>query len=164
MIQREIHSSYFEYKSLEELTDTDKTLVEKAMEACKNAYAPYSGFSVGAALALSNNVIIEGSNQENAAYPSGLCAERVALFAAGSSYPDIPVASLAIAAFSNGSFTNTPVKPCGSCLQVLAETEQRYNTEVKVILYGRQNIFVLEGVKNLLPMAFIKTEFFVKRG
>ncbi|HYX08852.1 MAG TPA: cytidine deaminase [Bacteroidales bacterium] len=164
MIQRDIYSSYYEYNSLDELPENDKTLVQKAMKACKNAYAPYSGFSVGAALELSNNVIIEGSNQENSAYPSGLCAERVALFAAGSSYPEIPATSLAIAAFSNGSYTSTPVKPCGSCLQVLAETEQRYNTEVRVILYGEQSIYLLEGVKNLLPMAFIKSEFFVKRG
>jgi cytidine deaminase len=120
------------------------------------AYAPYSGFHVGAAVLLGNGLIVSGNNQENSAYPSGLCAERVALFYANANYPDSEVKTIAISAAKNGVLVNEPVKPCGSCRQALAETEVRFGTPIRIILDGQDSILVLNGVESLLPLSFSK--------
>jgi cytidine deaminase len=131
----------------DELTSLQQQLIDKAKEQVQNAYAPYSGFYVGAALELENGEIITANNQENSAYPSGLCAERVAVFYANAQYPDIPVKTLAIAAFTNGEFLKMPVTPCGACRQVLLETELRYETNITILLYGSQESYVISCVK-----------------
>ena len=143
--------------SFDELDNTQKKLIEKAKEQVRKAYAPYSGFHVGAAVELENGEIFAGSNQENSAYPSGLCAERVAMFYANAQFPTIPVKAIAIAAFTNGEFLQTPVTPCGSCRQVLLETEMRFEQNISVLLYGTKKIYQIENVKQLLPLCFEKS-------
>ena len=110
------------------------------MEATARSYAPYSHFSVGAAALLNNGTIVTGTNQENAAYPSGLCAERTTLFYANSQYPDPPVNTLAIAARTEKDFIETPIPPCGAC-QVILETEKRYGQPIRILLYGKECIY-----------------------
>jgi cytidine deaminase len=127
-----------QYDSIEELEVSDRILVEKAVEAAKKAYAPYSKFNVGAALRLINDEIITGNNQENAAYPSGLCAERVALFYANAQFPKTPVTSMAITAFHDGDQVKEAVYPCGSCRQVILEDEIRFDNDVRMILAGKE--------------------------
>ena len=142
----------------EELSQADQHLIEQAIEATNRSYAPYSKFSVGACLLLNNGVEVIGCNQENAAYPVGLCAERSAIFAAGAQYPDVPVRMIAIAARTpDGELQDEPVSPCGSCRQVLIETETRFSQEVRILLYGRNRIYVIDGIKQLMPLSF--TEF-----
>lgn len=143
-----------EFASLSELPESDQRIVLAAREASKRAYAPYSGFNVGAAVLLENNEIITGNNQENAASPTGLCAERVALFYANATYPDSAVISVAVTAGKPDGLVYEPVKPCGSCRQALIETEIRYKKSVRIILDGKQKIQVFDGVDNLLPFAF----------
>ncbi|MGL5273629.1 MAG: cytidine deaminase [Phocaeicola sp.] len=138
----------------EELTAEEQALIDAAKEATKRSYAPYSLFSVGAAALLQNGVVVTGSNQENAAYPSGTCAERTTLFYANSQYPDQGVKTLAVAAYTAGDFLETPIPPCGSCRQVLLETEKRYGTPMRVLLYSKNEIYVLQGVGSLLPLSF----------
>ncbi|MDH6308356.1 cytidine deaminase [Dysgonomonas sp. PFB1-18] len=140
----------------EEGTESIKKLIDKAKTATQNAYAPYSGFHVGAAALLANGEIATGNNQENAAYPSGLCAERVTLFAANSQHPDVAVEAIAIAAFHDGEFTDTPCCPCGGCRQVIVEVENRFDRPIKVIMYGKSKIYEVESVKDLLPLSFGK--------
>ena len=139
-----------------ELTEIQKKLVEQAKEACLRAYAPYSQFNVGAAALLDNGEIVAGSNQENAAYPSGTCAERTTLFYANSQYPDQPVMTLAIAARSESGYLESPITPCCACRQVLLETEQRYQQPMRILLYSLNDIYVIEGTKDLLPLSFGK--------
>lgn len=142
----------------EELSQAEQHLIEQAIEATNRSYAPYSKFSVGACLLLNNGVEVIGCNQENAAYPVGLCAERSAIFAAGAQYPDVPVRMIAIAARTpEGELQEEPVSPCGSCRQVLIETETRFGQEVRILLYGRNRIYVIDGIKQLMPLSF--TEF-----
>lgn len=144
--------------SMEELTDAEKHLIELAIEATGRSYAPYSHFRVGAAVRLANGVEILGCNQENAAYPSGLCAERTALFAAGAQYPEEPVEMLAIAARgTDGELTDEPTGPCGSCRQVIIESETRSRGKIKILLYGRRCVYVINGIGQLMPLSF--TEF-----
>ena len=138
----------------EELTDSDKRLIEAAKEATKRSYAPYSHFNVGAAAMLDDGTIVTGSNQENAAYPSGLCAERTTLFHAGSEYPDKAVNTLAIAASNSEGFTEQPVTPCGACRQVMLEAEQRYLRPIRMLMYGTACIYETRGTKDLLPLSF----------
>lgn len=141
---------------LAELPDEELPLMEAALKATEQSYAPYSKFHVGAAALLENGTIVTGSNQENAAYPSGLCAERVTLFHAGHSYPDVPVVAIAIAAATNGRQVES-ISPCGACRQVLLETEQRYGKPVKVLLCGTKEVIVAESAESLLPLCFGKT-------
>ena len=143
-----------EYTRPDELAEKQQKLVERAMHAAKNAYAPYSGFHVGAAALLSNGEIVVGNNQENSAYPSGLCAERVAVFYAGARYPGIPVIAIAIAAMRDGFFQEEPVAPCGACRQVLFEKESQGKAPMEVILYGNKKIQVINQVTDLLPLPF----------
>ena len=137
-----------------ELQSEEKKLIDFAKDACAHAYAPYSQFQVGAAVLLANGEIVAGSNQENVAFPSGLCAERTALFYANSQYPDQEVKSLAVAAYTQGDFLDRPISPCGACRQVILETEIRFQNPVRIYLYGKSEIYVIEGIKDLLPLAF----------
>ena len=139
----------------EELNHDDRELMDAACEATKRSYAPYSHFSVGAAARLADQTIVTGSNQENAAYPSGLCAERTTLFYANSQHPQQAVKALAIAArTSEGHWTETPISPCGACRQVMTETENRFGKPMKVLLCSAQEVFVIESAKDLLPVSF----------
>ena len=139
----------------EELSSCDRILVDAARGATARSYAPYSGFSVGAAVRLSNGEIVTGNNQENAAYPSGLCAERTTLFWANAQYPDAAVETLAIAARNANGELPVPISPCGACRQVILEVEKRHNRPMRIILYGARESFIIEeGVKALLPLCF----------
>ncbi len=157
MTEKQIVTKVYEYNSINKLDEKDKILIEKAKEITKNSYAPYSHFNVGAAVLLENGKIITGTNQENAAYPSGLCAERVALFYANSEYPDIAVKSIAITAKTNTDFVENPIPPCGSCRQVLLETETRFKIPIKIILAGSKKIQIIKNAKSLLPINFDDT-------
>jgi cytidine deaminase len=154
MKEVKIVTTYTEYNSEQELSQEDQTLVLRSKESVKDAYAPYSKFHVGAAVLLENGQIITGTNQENAAYPSGLCAERVAIFYANSIYPNIPVKAIAVTAFTGGDYTQKPVPPCGSCRQVISETETRFDKPIKIILAGKSKIILIENSKVLLPLQF----------
>jgi cytidine deaminase len=155
MNQVDITITYHEYNSPEELDSGDRDLLAEARNAMKSAYAPYSTYHVGAAVMLGNGKIVTGNNQENAAYPSGLCAERVALFYASSQYPEVPVKSIAIAAKAKYYDIGAPVTPCGSCRQVMAETESRHHNHLRLIMSGDNGkIIVVEGVENILPLMF----------
>lgn len=139
----------------EELPEADRALVEAAREATRRSYAPYSHFSVGAAARLEDGTVVTGSNQENAAYPSGLCAERTTLFYAGAHHPELAVECLAIAARNaQGAFTDLPVTPCGACRQVMLETEQRFGRPMTLLMSGTEEIYRINGVQHLLPFAF----------
>lgn len=139
----------------EELCESDRTLVDLAKEATFSSYAPYSKFSVGAALRLENGDVVKGCNNENAAYPVTLCAERTAIFSAQAQYPNVPIVELAVAARNvKGEFVVKPVSPCGSCRQVIAEQEYRYKRNVRVMMVGEEGILVAESVKDLLPLGF----------
>lgn len=142
----------------DELSKKERELVKKAIDATERSYAPYSRFSVGAALMLRNGAVITGCNQENAAFPAGICAERAAIYSAGAQYPNEPVMMLAIAARNaQGELQQEPVPPCGICRQVLLETETRFNQPVRLLLYGQSHIYIVDGVKELMPLSF--TEF-----
>jgi cytidine deaminase len=156
MKTREIKIIVHEFENRGELPEDDQKLLTEAREITALAYAPYSGFHVGAAVLLSNGMIIKGNNQENAAYPSGLCAERVALFYANANYPDSAVKAIAISAAKNGVLVSQAVKPCGSCRQALAETEVRFDAPIRIILDGQDSIIVLQGMESLLPLSFSK--------
>lgn len=140
---------------LEELSPVLRELVETAKAKTQDAYCPYSHYHVGAAALLSDGQVITGSNQENAAYPSGLCAERTTLFAANANNPHTPVEALAIACYTNGHFTKDAASPCGACRQVMLETEHRFEKDMKVILYGEDNCYVFERAADLLPLNFV---------
>ena len=147
---------YEVYDSMEELPQTDADLMRRAHEAARNAYAPYSKFKVGAAARLANGAVVTGNNIENAAYPSGLCAERVALFAAQAQYPDVPVEAIAITANSETTEVSEPIPPCGSCRQVMVETEQRHKHPMRIICQGQTGpVFVFDGVETLMPFIFL---------
>lgn len=154
MKQRAYTIRIAEYEGLEDLPARSE-LVTMAKEAAGRAYAPYSRYQVGAAVLLENGQIYTGNNQENAAYPSGLCAERVAIFYAGAQHPDVPVVSIAIAAFTDGKFQDEPVPPCGGCRQVLYEKESQGGSPMEVILYGNNRIQVLRSASDLLPIPFV---------
>jgi cytidine deaminase len=142
-----------EYGSIEELPREEQNLIETAIQTAENAYAPYSEFRVGASLLLNNGTFVYGNNQENAAYPDGLCAERVAMFAANAIHPDSPVKKMAIAAIFQDGLLDQPVYPCGSCRQALLESENRFNQPIRIIMYGRKGIHVANSIKDLLPLS-----------
>lgn len=143
---------------MEECSVAQKELIEAAKEATKRAYAPYSKFHVGAAILLENGEIITGSNQENAAFPTTLCAERTALFYTNSQYPDTPVKTIAIAAFTNGDFTQEVCSPCGSCRQAISEVENRFGKPISIIMVGKDHIYEVESIQDLLPLSFGKEQ------
>lgn len=140
---------------LDELTPTEQALVQKAIDATYNSYAQYSNFHVGAACLLENGEVVIGANQENAAFPSGLCAERTAIFAAQANHPDQPITTLAIAARNVNGLLKSPISPCGACRQVVLEIEDRYQRPVRILLYGTDGIYVFESIKDLLPFSFV---------
>ena len=141
--------------TLDELSPADREVVDAARAATANSYAVYSHFNVGAAVRLADGTIVRGTNQENAAYPSGLCAERTTLFWANSQYPTQAVEVLAIAARTEHGELPTPIPPCGACRQVILETEKRFNKAMRIILYGAKECYIIEeGVKALLPLSF----------
>jgi cytidine deaminase len=152
-----ITSSFIIYDNLQELSKDIQDLMNQAVEVRKNAYAPYSQFRVGAALLLDNGKIVLGSNQENAAYPSGLCAERVAIFHAGSIYPEAKILKMAITAASDTNQTKAPIPPCGSCRQSIAEYEIRQDTPIEIFFMGEiGEVYKSASLKNLLPFMFDK--------
>lgn len=147
--------SVFEYIS--ELPESIQNLMQQAVEIRKQAYAPYSKFRVGAALLLDNGKVVLGSNQENAAYPSGLCAERVAIFHAGAIYPNAKILQMAITAASDTTPTTAPIPPCGSCRQSIAEYEIKQETPIEIYFMGETGaIYKSDSLKNLLPFMFDK--------
>ena len=146
---------YLEYDSIDELNAEDKSLMQKAQEAGNTAYAPYSNFSVGAAVLLENGVIVKGSNQENAAYPTGLCAERVAIFSAAAQFPGVAFKTIAITAKSSKISVSNPVTPCGGCRQAISEYEVLYNKPIRFLLMGETGkVLELKNVGSLLPLRF----------
>lgn len=145
----------YQLADLDELSEKDQLLIERSNEVMQHAYAVYSGFSVGAALELENGKIVTGSNQENAAYPSGLCAERVAIFYAHSQYPNVSIQTIAITASSDRFSVNDPVPPCGACRQVMVEYEQKQNKPMRILLAGRNGkVCVINGIAQLMPLLF----------
>ncbi|MBO4635329.1 MAG: cytidine deaminase [Bacteroidales bacterium] len=154
MTEKKLTINYVEYASVAEMTPEDQKLVAAALEAQKGSYSPYSHFQVGASLLLENGLVIKGANQENAAYPSGLCAERVALFAAGANYPHIAPRTLVIAASDHGVLCESPASPCGACRQVMAETQKRFGKPLSIILVGAKRIRKFARVEDVLPFIF----------
>ncbi len=154
MTNKEIKIAYQEFESVGQLDPKDRELAEAAIEATKGAYAPYSNFNVGAAVRLDTGVIIKGANQENAAYPSGLCAERTALFYASATYPKAAVESIAIVASQNGTLCDSPATPCGACRQVMAQYQLKGGRPMTILLVGGRKIWKFEKVDDLLPLIF----------
>lgn len=159
MKKQQFVSNYTVYEDENELAKfaaADAELLRQAHEATGNAYVPYSKFHVGAAVRLANGVVVKGSNIENAAYPSGLCAERVALFSAQAQFPGVAAEALAITACSEIKDVTEPVAPCGACRQVMVETEQRSGSPMRIICQGNTGkVFVFEGVETLMPFVFL---------
>jgi len=154
MTSKEIKIAYQEFDTIDELEAKDKELAQAAVEATAQAYAPYSKFNVGAAVLFEDGVIVKGANQENAAYPSGLCAERTALFYASASRPDKAMVAIAIAAGQNGQLCETPATPCGACRQVMAQYQLKSGLPMRVLLVGAHKIWRFEKVDDLLPLIF----------
>jgi cytidine deaminase len=155
MNTREIKIKITAYSGTSELPEEEQQLLQQAAKSASRSYAPYSEFHVGAAVLLENGEVICGSNQENAAYPAGLCAERVALFYANSKYPGVTVKALAISAHADHFVIDKPISPCGTCRQVIAETENRQQSKIKILMQGESgSVNMIEGIENLLPLTF----------
>lgn len=137
-----------------ELTNEQKNVVEAAKKATSGSYSPYSHFKVGAALLLDNGQIITGSNQENAAYPSGLCAERTAIFYAGANYPNVPIRKLAIISRQGDEFCSKICSPCGACRQVICEAQYRAGAPIEILLCSATEVYIFNGIEGLLPFGF----------
>jgi cytidine deaminase len=154
-VQKEYSFKFQLYPNWESLQTVDKSVVNKAFEAMEKAYAPYSKFKVGAALLLEDGQIIQGNNQENIAYPSGLCAERVALFHAGAQFPGLAVDLICIVAKGDLMPISQLLSPCGACRQVMLESENRQNKPIRIILVNQDNrTMCIDSVQNLLPFGF----------
>lgn len=152
-----ISTSFLEYENLEELDSSSQKMMQLAIDARKKAYAPYSKFTVGCSILLDNGKVVEGSNQENAAYPSGLCAERVAIFYAGSNYPEAKVLKLFISASPVDKDLDQPIPPCGSCRQSIAEYEIKQEQDIEIYFMGSKGkIYKSDSLKNILPFMFDK--------
>lgn len=152
-IQLQVAASIFE--DISELPKDDFSLMQKAIEARKKAYAPYSKFSVGCALLLDNGITVLGNNQENAAYPSGMCAERVAIWKAGSEYPNMKVLKLAITAASSQITVDKPIGPCGACRQTLSEYEINQKEPIEILFMGEVGqVIKTKSLLSLLPFSF----------
>lgn len=149
---------FTEYEATAQLPEKDNNLIIKARDAAKNGYAPYSGFRVGAAVLLENGVIVTGNNQENAAYPSGLCAERTALFYASAQYPNIPIIAIAISTLNRSDSASDIAKPCGACRQVMAEYEDLAGKPLRILLDSTHKTIVINGIDSLLPLRFKKED------
>jgi cytidine deaminase len=148
-------STVKKYTDISELPEADMALLKQAKEAVHGSYAPYSKFHVGCAVLLENGKVILGSNQENIAYPSGLCAERVAIFYAGSQYPDVPITAMAITVKAEGYIVKEPITSCGACLQSMSEYEMKFKKPMRIILQGETgDVLVAEGLKTFMPFMF----------
>lgn len=154
MTNKEIKISYMEYDSIEQMNPEDRELAQAAINATKHSYAPYSKFNVGAAVMLEDGEIITGSNQENAAYPSGLCAERTAMFYASANRPDKAMTKIAVAAGQEGKLCDSPATPCGACRQVMAQYQTKGGRNMEIILVGGKKIWKFEKVNDILPFIF----------
>ena len=154
MERKEIRIAYEEYASVEEMTVYDRELSVAAVSALEGSYAPYSHFHVGAAVRLSDGTIVKGANQENAAFPSGLCAERTAMFSAGANYPGLDMAGIAVVARQDGRICSEPVAPCGACRQVMIQYQRKAGKPMSVILIGANRIMKFARVDNILPLLF----------
>ena len=154
MVKKQIRIDYVEYVSVEEMSVSDRDLCRAAVEALNGSYAPYSHFHVGAAVRLSDGTVVKGANQENAAYPSGLCAERTAMFAAGANYPDKDIESIAVVARQDGRICSDPAAPCGACRQVMAQYQTKSGKPMSVILVGASRIMKFARVDDILPLIF----------
>ena len=154
MDRKVLSIAYEEYASAAEMSAEDHALCQAAVEALEGSYAPYSHFHVGAAVRLSDGTIVKGANQENAAYPSGLCAERTAMFAAGAQYPGLDMESIAIVARQDGSICSEPAAPCGACRQVMAQYQTKAGKPMSIILVGADRILKFERVDDILPLIF----------
>jgi len=154
MTSKEIKIAYLEYDSVDQLDPEDRELAEAAIEATGGSYAPYSRFNVGAAVRLDSGIIVKGSNQENAAYPSGICAERTAMFYAAAAYPDNAIVSIAVTAGQNGILCDNPATPCGACRQVMAEYQTKGGQAMSILLVGGKKIWKFEKVDDILPLIF----------
>lgn len=144
-----------EFASANDLPEHDRTLLMEAKAAVGTSYAPYSKFHVGCALLLENGVVVKGSNQENIAYPSGLCAERVAIFHAGATYPGVPVVAMAVTVKAESYTVSEPIMSCGACLQSMSEYELKFNKPMRIILQGEQgSIYVANGLRTFMPFMF----------
>lgn len=154
----EIKTQITVFDSFEELSNSEANLMQKAIDAKQNAYAPYSKFKVGAAFLLEDGTIVTGNNQENAAYPSGICAERVAVWKVASEYPNHKILKLAITASSSSQITKEPVAPCGACRQTLSEYELKQKDKIEVYFMGEVGkIIKTDSLLDLLPLAFDKS-------
>jgi cytidine deaminase len=157
MIEHEIKINFREYTSVNELEPVDQQLCLEAIKALKNSHSPYSKFRVGVAMRLQSGAILHASNQENVAYPSGLCAERVALFYWGANHPDDPIESMAITAHTDEFKLTKPVTSCGACLQVLAEYENKQHKPIKMLLYCQDGpVWSATGIESFLPFLFFE--------
>ena len=154
MKQRSLNIRYTEYSSIDEMLPSDRELVEAAIDARKGSYSPYSHFRVGAALRLEDGTIVKGANQENNAYPAGLCAERTAMFAAGATYPHLAFDTLAVVGGEGDCLCDDPATPCGGCRQVMAEYQHKGGRPMKIILAGAKKIQKFEKVDDILPFIF----------
>lgn len=150
-----IEFEYEFFSSLKDLSMVEQKLIKLSRAAAKKAYAPYSGFKVGAAVLLENDQIVIGNNQENVAYPAGMCAERVAIFSASAQYPEVPILTIAISAFTDKFIFLKPVTPCGSCRQVIAEYEHVHNKPIRLLFTSMQDeVYKVHGATALLPLLF----------
>ena len=157
MKEVKIESTLYVFNDLSEVPEDVRNLMDQAIDARNKAYAPYSKFNVGAALLLENGKIVTGSNQENASYPSGLCAERTAIYYAGSQYPDVKILKLAITASSQNNPTNNPIPPCGACRQAISEYEINQKTPIEIYFMGETGkVAKSNSLANLLPLVFDK--------
>ena len=153
-MEKKIVTTKIEVYSYDELNETDRNLVEQAKKATETSYAPYSKFNVGAAVLLENGETFSGSNQENAAFPSGTCAERTTIFYASARFPGVRFCKLAIAAFTDGEFVEEPISPCGACRQAILEYEKLGGQPIEILLAGRNKVYKLQGIRSLLPLSF----------
>ena len=158
MKRKSLQIDYIEYDSFDELSPEDRKVLEKAVEAADSAYAPHSNFYVGAAILLEDGTMVKGSNQENAAFPSGLCAERTAAFYCNAEYPSKAMKTIAVVAKTKGNLTPTPTYPCGACLQVLVEYENKWGGKLRTIIGSAGKTLVFDSVKALLPFSFDNLE------
>jgi cytidine deaminase len=156
VITNNISFSYKEFQNHNELDSDDRELVDAARESALSAYAPYSKFRVGAAIRLESGIIVRGANVENAAFPSGICAERSAVSNSVSNHHDDKPLAIAIAAMTDEGLTEEPVPPCGNCRQVLTEEEYRTGNKIRVILSGRSKVYIINSISSLLPLQFNK--------
>jgi cytidine deaminase len=155
MKQIDLHTKISVFENKDALPLVIHDLMTAAEKARENAYAPYSKFRVGAAILLNNGEVVTGNNQENAAYPSGLCAERVAVFFAGSQYPNAKILQIAVTARSEKQVLNKPVSPCGACRQSIAEYEFKQNHPIEIFFMGETGqVFKTDSIKDLLPFLF----------